>query len=207
MSKKRWTPGIATLLLVVAAAGTARAQAAADSEGRFQVSASGSFAKLFRIEDRSFGRTFSIGAGGGVRVANRLWVDVEVNRLLGLEPEEAPCGLVGIECTGGGRTGYDSAIAGSFGLTYRFGSDDVRATVSGGIGFVRAHGYGTVTFGSTGQQVEFVETDRGWGPSAGVGLRIPVGSHWALEPGLRIYSADRPNLTVFRVAVAISREL
>ena len=204
MAKMRWTSGIATLVLIVAATATTRAQMPA-SDGRFRVSVSGAFANLFRIEDRSFGKKFNVGAGAAVKLTNRLWADVEINRFIGLEPEPAPCGLVNVECTGGGRTAYDSATAGSLGLTYRFGSDGVRATVSGGLGFVRADGFGTITFGNTGQQVEMAISDDGWGPTVGIGLSIPVGSRWALEPTMRIYGADAPNLTVVRAGVALTR--
>jgi hypothetical protein len=170
---------------------------------RFQVSAAAGAANLFRIEDRSFGRTVNIGGGAGLRLRQRLWVEVEINRFVGLEAAPAPCGLVNIACTGNGREGYDAATAGSIGLTYQFGEDGVHAVVTGGFGFVSARGFETVTFASTGQQVERVDTDRGWGPTAGVGLRIPVGLHWAIEPTLRLYGADAPNLTLVRGAIAL----
>lgn len=204
MANKRWTPGVATLVLIVAATATTRAQMPA-SDGRFRVSVSGAFANLFRIEDRSFGKKFNAGAGAAVKLTNRLWADVEINRFIGLAPKPAPCGLVNVECSGGARSGYETATAGSLGLTYRFGSEGVRATLSGGLGFVRADGFGGITFANTGQQVEMAITDDGWGPTVGVGLHIPVGSRWALEPTMRIYGADAPNLTVLRAGVAFSR--
>jgi hypothetical protein len=205
MLRGRLSQIVAISLLLVGTAATAHAQGTADSQARFQVSVSGAFANLFRIEDRSFGKKFNVGAGAAVRLTNRLWADAEVNRFVGLEPEPAPCGLVDIECTGGGRTGYGSATAASVGVTYRLGSDSVQATLSGGLGVVWAHGFATMTFASTGQQVEMEATDQGWGPTAGAGLRVPLGSQWAIEPTLRIYGADGPNLTVFRAALALTR--
>jgi hypothetical protein len=178
---------------------------AGEHRPRLQVSVSAGGATLFRIEDQNFGRTLNIGGGAGLRLRQRLWVEVEVNRFLGLEAAQAPCGLVNIACTGATRTGYDSATAGSIALTYHFGEEGVHALVTGGYGFISARGFDTITFASTGQQVERSERDRGWSPTAGVGLRIPVGSHWAIEPTLRLYGADAPNLTAVRGAVALLR--
>ena len=204
MRRKRSTSSGLVTAILVASTATARAQASPDPERRFRVSVSGAFANLFIFEDRSYGKTFNAGVGAAVRLTSRLWADGEVNWLFGLEPEPAPCGLLNVECFGEGRFGYDAASAGSIGLTYRFGSGDVRATASGGYGFVRAHGFSTTTF-SGGRQVEREARAYGWGPSFGVGLHIMVGSRWSIEPTMRLYGAHGPNITIFRAAVALGR--
>ena len=205
MPKQHWLSTIATILAITAAPETGRAQAPADPDTRVRVSASVGGANLFRIEDRSFGTTFNFGGGAAVRLHRHLWLELEVNRFAGLEPEPAPCGLVNVQCTGGGRTGYRSATVGSVGLTYEFGSQRIRAAVTGGYGFIRAQGFETTTFADTGQQIEQVLTDDGWGPSAGVSVRVALGPAWSLEPAIRIYGAGGPNLTVLRASVALSR--
>ena len=200
------TPRIVVALaaaILISAPATAQP---ADPEPRLRVAASVGGADLFRIEDRSYGRTFSVGGSVGVHVARRLWLDVEANRFLGLEADPAPCGLVNIACTGVGREGYRVATVASAGLTYHFGSDAVHAAVTGGLGYVRADGFGTVTFASSGEQVEHALTHDGWGPTAGLSLRVPLRSRWALEPALRIYGADGPNLTVLRGSIALTRD-
>lgn len=178
-------------------------------EPRVRVAASAAFSNLYRIEDRSYGRTFNAGGGIGFRVTRRLWLDVEANRFFGLEADPAPCGLVDIACTGGGREGYNTATLASVALTYHFGLDDTpdaHVAVTGGLGYVRAGGFATTTFGITGQQIEMPVKHDGWGPKAGVSLRVPVRSRWGIEPAFRIYGADAPNLTVIRISVALTRD-
>lgn len=194
---------LAGCILFLCAPRPARAQAAA-AEPRFSLSISGAFADLFVFESHSFGKTFNVGVGAGSRVTNRLWAEAEVHRFFGLVADPARCGLVASECTGGGREGYDAAIAGSIGATYRLGSGSVRASLTGGWGFIRASGYRTTTF-SGGRQVERERDSYGWGPTLGAGLHIPFGSRWAIEPTLRLYAATGPNLSVFRAAVALTR--
>jgi hypothetical protein len=185
--------------------GPARAQQA-NPEPRLRLSASVGGADLFRIEDRSYGRRPSIGGGVSLRLASKVWIDVELNRFLGLEATPAPCGLVDVTCIGSGREGYRAATIGSAGVTYHFGSDEAHAAVTGGIGYVRAHGFATTTFANTGQQVEQAITDDGWGPTIGVSVRVPLQSRWAIEPAFRVYGADGPNLSVIRGSFALTRD-
>jgi hypothetical protein len=113
---------------------------------------------------------------------------------------------VNIPCTGGGREGYDGATVASAGLTYHFGSERAHVAVTGGIDHVRATGFATTTFADTGQQVERDVTDDGWGPMAGLSVRVPLRSRWGIEPTFRIYGADAPNLTAIRFSVAVTRD-
>lgn len=200
------TPRIAIALaatILLSAPAVAQPQ---DPEPRMRVAVSAGGADLFRIEDRSYGRTFNLGGSVGLRVARKLWLEIEANRFLGLEADPAPCGLVNVACTGGGREGYRAATVASASLTYHFGSKGVHAAVSGGLGYVRADGFGTITFASTGAQIEHALTHDGWGPTAGMSLRVPLRSQWAIEPSLRIYGADGPNLTVLRGSIALTRD-
>ena len=191
------------LLIVATSAGVAHAQPTA-AEGRFRLAGTAGVAKLFRIEDRSFGTTVNLGGEAGLRVFRRGWIVFEANRFVGLETDPAPCGLVDVTCTGGGRTGYDSATVGSMNLTYHFGDERVHVVVSGGFGFIRASGFATTTF-ADGSQVEREVNDQGWGPTAAVGFVVPFARGWSVDPTLRIYGADRPNLAAFRATLAMTR--
>jgi hypothetical protein len=175
-------------------------------EPRVRAAASLGGADLFRIEDRSYGRTVNVGGGVGLRVTRNLWLDIEANRFIGMEAEPAPCGLVDIVCTGGGREGYSSTTVASAGLTYHFGFDETHVALTGGIDFVRATGFATTTFGGTGQQIESSLTHSGWGPTAGISVRVPLRSGWGIEPAFRIYGADAPNLTVIRGSIALTHD-
>ena len=181
-----------------------QARGTGGEEPRFRMSVSAGAANLFRIDDQSFGKTGSLGAGFVVRLRRQLWLDLEVNRFAGLAASPAPCGLVNVACTGGGREGYDAATLGSLALTYRFAPGGLHVFLRGGYGFVRAQGFATTTFGS-GERIEQAVSDRGWGPAAGCGVHIPLGSGWALEPGIQIYGADGPNLIVLRGAIGLQR--
>lgn len=194
---------IACGVMLALPAAAANAQPAAE-EGRIRVSGTVGVSKLFRIEDRSFGTTMNVGGEAGMRIFPRGWIVLEANHLVGLETEAAPCGLVGVTCTGNGRTGYESASMGSMNLAYHLGAGGTQLTLSGGLGFIRAEGFETVTF-ADGSQVERDVNDRGWGPTAAVGLVVPLARGWSVDPTFRIYGADRPNLTAIRAAVAVTR--
>jgi hypothetical protein len=176
------------------------------SEPRLRLAASLGGANLFRIEDRSYGRTLNLGAGAGLRITRTLWLHFEANRFVGLEADPAPCGLVDIACIGGGREGYSRATVASAGLAYHFGSDQAHVAVTGGIDYVRATGFATTTFAGTGQQTEREVTDDGWGPMAGLAVRVPLRSRWGIEPAFRVYGAGAPNLTAIRLSIAITRD-
>jgi hypothetical protein len=193
--------GVTVILALSAAA--AHAQTAAE-EGRVRVSGTVGVSKLFRIEDGSFGTTTNVGGEAGVRIFPRGWIVFEANRFVGLDSDPAPCSLLGVVCTGGGRTGYESASAGSVNLTYRVGAGRMQLALSGGLGFIRATGVETTTF-ADGTQVEREVSDHGWGPTAAIGLVVPLGRGWSIDPAVRIYGADGPNLTAVRVALGVTR--
>ena len=77
--------------------------------------------RLFRIEDRSFGNEPSIGGSAGLRFGSRVGVEFEVNQVLGLTLEPAPCGVVIPPCVGTARSGARSARVASANLLYYFG--------------------------------------------------------------------------------------
>ncbi len=196
------TRAIACAAMLALPAAAAHAQTAAD-EGRVRVSGTLGVSKLFRIEDRSFGPTMNIGGEAGVRIFPRGWIVFEANRFVGLDTEPAPCGLVGVACTGG-RTGYESASMGSMNLTYHLGAGRTQLALSGGIGFIRATGVETTTF-ADGSQVEREVSDHGWGPTVAIGFAIPLARGWSVDPFVRVHGADGPNLTALRAAVAVTR--
>jgi hypothetical protein len=197
------TRAIACAAMLALPAAAAHAQTAAE-EGRLRVSGTVGVSKLFRIEDRSFGTTMNVGGEAGVRIFPRGWMVFEANRFVGLDTEPAPCGLVGVVCNEGGRTGYESASMGSMNLTYHLGAGRTQLALSGGIGFIRATGVETTTF-ADGSQVERDVSDHGWGPTAAIGLVVPLARGWSIDPVVRIYGADGPNLTAIRAAVAVTR--
>lgn len=198
----RILPALGVLILLAAPAAAQQT----DPEPRVRVAASIGGADLFRIEDRSYGRTFNIGGGVGLRVTRKLWLDLEANRFIGLEADPGPCGLVEVGCTGGGREGYSAATVASAGLTYHFGIEEAHVALTGGLDYVRATGFGTTTFANTGQQIEMPLTHSGWGPTAGISVRVPLRSGWGIEPVFRIYGADAPNLSVIRFSIALTRD-
>ena len=149
-----------------------------------EVSASVGLGHVFRYDDETFGD--SLNAGGAVAIASRsgLVIEFEADRVFGLEPEPAPCGLVNNTCVGGGRYGPREATVASLGVHDRFRGDRIQPFLSAGVGVLWTATLHTTTYGGTrpAVMVESESRDHGFGPDLGAGLRIMLSPHVAISP-------------------------
>lgn len=165
-----------------------------------------SFANLYRTEDRSFGTDLNIGAGGGMEW-QRLGVDLEVHRTIGLQPRDAPCSVT-VPCVGSAREGLLDAtmVLGNF--TYLFGQSRLRPYVSGSVGLLRTSSVNSVTVvNPTGALVsESREKDTGLATGIGLGVDVPLTPRISLRPEFRSYwsvAMSRVNLGMHRGTIGV----
>jgi len=111
-------------------------------------------------------------------------IEFEADRVFGLEPEPAPCGLVNNTCVGGGRYGPREATVASLGVHDRFRGDRIQPFLSAGVGVLWTATLHTTTYGGTrpAVMVESESRDHGFGPDLGAGLRIMLSPHVAISP-------------------------
>lgn len=174
------------------------------NDGELFVSLSGSH--IFRAEDRSFGDRPAI--GGGVRLpwTQRIGVELEINRALGLEAEPARCGLA-LGCEGAAREGLLDATLATANVYVRFPRGRVEPYIVGGVGGLWATSVSSVTTVRNGIGVmsELEERDAGLAIGAGAGVDIKLTGRFSLRPEIRIYDStamSRANLAVIRTSVA-----
>jgi hypothetical protein len=184
------------------------AAAFAQSTTPVDIFASVAATRVFRAEDTSFGTVVSGGAGIEWRPVARLGLGVEVNRTAGLTPRVVDCGSYpGQACSGRARSGVEGVTLFSATAAWYFGSTSVRPYVIGGIDVMWSRGYSSVTFATPPIRIEeWASDDRGFGITAGFGVRIPVGTHVVIRPEWRIYDGSlmgRANLAAMRTSVAI----
>lgn len=186
--------------LVVSSPGLAQ-----DREWTPEVSASLGLGHVFRFDDQSFGN--ALDAGAGIAIAHRSGIAFElaVDRAYGLEPEEAPCGLVGNTCVGRGRYGPYEATVASLGVQYRFGEGRLQPFVFAGLGALWTASFQTITYASTtpAVMVETESRDRGFGPDLGAGLTFSISPRVAIGAEIRWLDApwlSRENLAFTRLA-------
>jgi hypothetical protein len=171
-----------------------------------EVSASVGLGHVFRFDDEPFGDR--VNAGAAVAIAHRSGVVIELDaeRVFGLEPKGAPCGLVDTACVGSGRYGPRQASVASLAVHYRFKGKRVQPFLVAGVGMLSTTSLHTITYASTrpAVMVERESRDRGFGPDLGVGLRWKVSPHVAISPEVRWLDApslSRENLAITRLGV------
>jgi opacity protein-like surface antigen len=163
-------------------------------------------ARLFRFEDQAFGNDLNLGIGLGVRVA-RFGFEFELNRMLGLTPAPAPCGIA--RCIGSAQEGVRSATIASGNALYYFSDSRIQPYVTGGIGALRTRSVSSILFArdNVGTFSEREEADTGLALNAGAGVRIVVNDVLAIRPEIRMYDSSvqsRQNLAMIRTSIGAS---
>lgn len=171
-----------------------------------EVSASVGLGHVFRYDDETFGD--SLNAGGAVAIAHQsgLVIEFEADRVFGLEPKPAPCGLVNNTCVGDGRYGPREATVASLGVHYRFKGERIQPFLFAGVGVLWTATLHTTTYAGTrpAVMVESESRDHGFGPDLGAGLRIVLSPHVAISPEIRWLEASlssRENLSITRLGI------
>ena len=75
------------------------------------------------FDDETFGNPLDASAAVAIAHRSGLVIELQVDRVFGLEPKSAPCGLVNNTCIGDGRYGPREATVASLGVHYRFSGD------------------------------------------------------------------------------------
>ena len=171
-----------------------------------EISAAVGLGHVFRFDDETFGDRLN--ASAAVAIAHRSgWViELDVERVLGLEPKPAPCGLVHNTCVGGGRYGPREATVTALGIQYRFKGGRFQPFLFAGAGLLWTTSLQTTTYASVNPavMVESETRDRGVGPDLGAGLRIALSEKVAVSPEIRWLDASllsRENLAVTRLGI------
>jgi hypothetical protein len=161
---------------------------------------------VFRFDDETLGDRLNVSGAVAIAHQSGLVIELEVNRVFGLEPKTAPCGLVDNTCIGARRYGPREATVSSLGIHYRFKGDRIQPFVFAGVGVLWTVSLHTVTFTNTNPAVtvESVSRDRGFGPDLGAGVRIALSPHLAISPEIRWLDASlmsRENLAITRLGI------
>ncbi len=177
-------------------------------DGRWspEISAGIGVGHVFRFNDETFGNPLNAGAAVAIAHRSGIVAGVEVDRVFGLEPKRAPCGLVNRTCIGDGRYGPREATVASFGVHYRFGGGRVQPFLFAGVGVLWTASFHTTTYVNVNPavMVESESRDRGFGPDLGAGLRIRLSRHVAISPEVRWLEGSvmsRENLSVTRLGM------
>jgi hypothetical protein len=178
---------------------------------RFEINGSVAATRVFRVEDQSFGTVVNPGVGLEWRVMPKLGLNIEMNRVAGLEPRIVNCRAFfpGVSCSGTGREGVLNVALMSVTAAWYFGdTGSVQAYVLGGMDIMWSRTVSSVVFGGGDVRPisELEQRDRGTGITGGVGVRVPIGSHLVVKPEWRIYDGtlmSRANLSAMRTSVAI----
>jgi hypothetical protein len=179
---------------------------AQDRQWKPEVSASIGLGHVFRFEDETFGNPLNAGASVAVAHRSGLVIELEVDRVFGLEPKPAPCGLVNNTCIGNGRYGPREATVASLGVHYRFRGARVQPFLFAGLGALWTTSVHTTTYASTSPavMVEREARDRGVGPDLGAGLRFLLWPQATISPEIRWLDASllsRENLAITRLGI------
>jgi hypothetical protein len=202
---------LVSMLMTAAIAAVSTAAWAQSGGGaqRFELSGNIGAGRVFRFDDQSFGTKIDVGGGAEFRIRPRLRVAVDVSRLSGLAPREVDCSsLIGVACTGSGLAGVQSTTVLSGALVYVFDAGAIQPYVLGGVNVLWSRSLSTATIvrDDVGTIVQHEDRDRGFGPTAGFGVRVPLGPRVVVRPDVRLSSGSvmgRENLNVLRTSVAI----
>jgi opacity protein-like surface antigen len=197
---------VLTMLSVVAVPAVAGAQSHSWTP---EVSVGAGLGHVFRWEDQTFGDRLN--AGGGVAIALRSgWAfEWHADHTFGLEPRQAPCGLVNVTCVGSAHEGPTQMTVTSFNVRRYFGDGRVRPFLTGGLGVMWSRSSHSITRvqGSIATISEFATGDSGFGPDLGGGIRVRIARSWSAEAAVRWLDApwlSRQNLAVTRLLVGAS---
>ena len=169
-----------------------------------EISLSAGLGHVFRWDDQSFGDR--VNAGGGVAIVHRSgWAfEWHADNTFGLEPREAPCGLVTVTCVGIAHDGPAKVVVMSLNARRYFGGGRLQPFLTGGLGVMWSRSLHSITHvqGAVAIVSEFASSDRGFGPDVGAGLRIRFARSWSVEGEVRWLDAawlSRQNLAVTRL--------
>jgi hypothetical protein len=157
--------------------------------------------------DDSLGWGSTIGASITIPVVDRFAVRLDAHRSFGPELEERSCASVTVPCTGIGHYGARDLTIWSASGVYYFAPSGVQPFLLGGVDVLHFTFLSDVTYGG-GEQVrisEFTQKHTTMGIAVGGGVRIPIGSRFAVTPELTIYDGTilaGANLTQVRTAVS-----
>jgi hypothetical protein len=187
------------------------AVAGAQDARPFEIGASIAATRVFRVEDQSFGTGTGPGIDFGWRVSRSVTIGAEVNRVSGLSPDVVTCaGLVAASCSGRAREGVLTATILSVTAAWRLGAPgSVQPYILGGLDVLWSRNVSSVTFAGPDAAtiVEQEASDRGVGPTVGVGVRIPVGARVVLRPEWRLYDGSllgAANLAAMRTSFIVA---
>jgi opacity protein-like surface antigen len=174
-----------------------------------EITLSAGLGHVFRWDDQTFGDR--VNAGGAVAIAHRSgWAfEWHADRTFGLEPRQAPCGLVNVTCVGSAHEGPTNMTVMSLNARRYFGGGRVQPFLTGGLGVMWSRSLHSVTRvqGSIATISEFATSDRGFGPDLGGGLRIRIARSWSAEAAVRWLDApwlSRQNLAVTRLSAGVT---
>jgi opacity protein-like surface antigen len=195
---------VTLVLAVLAMAAMASVASAQPNSWTPEISLGAGLGHVFRWEDQTFGDPIT--AGGGVAIAHRSrWAfEWHVDRTFGLEPKQAPCGLVNVTCIGTAHYGPTRMAVMSMSVRRYFGDRRLQPYLTGGLGVMWSRSLHSITQvrGSIATNSEFASTDRGFGPDLGAGLRMRIARSWSFEAEVRWLDApwlSRENLAVTRL--------
>jgi opacity protein-like surface antigen len=198
---------VALLVLALAWPAAVHGQSAPPQASR-DVFAAISWGRVFRVEDRNFGDRPTIGAGLRLPLNRRLGMEFEVNRVLGLKPDQRPCGVAG-GCVGSAREGVSSATLASADIFFRFPRGTrAEAFAAGGVGglWIRSIDNLTTIRDGIGHVSEFQKNDGGLTINAGGGVDIALTQRVLLRPQIRIYGSgpmSTHNMNVIRGGIDV----
>jgi opacity protein-like surface antigen len=193
-------------LMALSALSLATPGRAQDDRWAGEISAGIGIGHVFRFNDEGFGDPLTAGAAVSMAHRSGIVLELTLERVFGLEPRLAPCGLVNQACVGDGRYGPRGAAVASLGMHYRFRHGRIQPFLFAGIGALWTTSLHTTTYASSNPavMVESESRDRGFGPDLGAGLRIRLSPHVAISPEVRWLDApllSRENLAITRLGV------
>ena len=185
---------------------TAMPSAAAAQSGSWtpEISLSAGLGHVFRWDDETFGDRIAAGVGVAMVHTSDWAFEWHVDRTFGLEPKQAPCGLVNVTCIGIAHYGPTEMAVMSMSVRRYFGAGRVQPYLTGGLGVMWSRSLHSVTQvrGSIATNTEFASSDRGFGPDLGAGMRLRLARSWSVETEVRWLDApwlSRQNLAVTRL--------
>jgi opacity protein-like surface antigen len=198
------------LLLIAGVASSSSAQTKNVREWTREASAGFALGHVFRYEDQTFGDRPNVSVSLALLHRSRLGFEFEVDRTLGLTPAPAPCGIVinkvPATCVGDAHDGIRSAAIASVSAQYQFKGERVRPYLIGGLGVLHSNSVWSRA-DVKGTQVTLTEqeqSDTGFGPDLGAGLRIAPARNVVIRPEIRWLDASwisQANLAVTRISV------
>ena len=201
--------GITGSLAVLAIAAIPSAASAQSGSWTPEISLSAGLGHVFRWEDQTYGDRITAGVGVAIDHASRWGFEWHADRTVGLEPKQAPCGLVNVTCIGIAHDGPTEMTVMSMSVRRDFGDGRVQPYLTGGLGVMWSRSLHSITQvrGSVATTAEFASSDRGFGPDLGAGLRFRLARSWSVETEVRWLDApwlSRQNLAVTRLLTGVT---